>query len=158
MLDEEYTGEREVIEAKHERELRALLRAQAKELKEFDQTAQEKKEAKLKEAKANIQRDNGNCRSKQQQNKNGEQGGCTKIGTCPKCDGASSTKNLQGKVCGCYRNADNLPSFCDGCIDNMKLKDTICGSWTCSDCHKKHVEDCRLCEADEDGGWLVGYS
>jgi len=156
ILDKEYTGEREVVEAKHERELRALLRAQAKELKEFNQAAQEKKEAKLKEAKANIQRDNGNCRAKQHY-KNGEQGDCTKIGTCPKCDEASSTTNLQGKVCGCYRSADNLPSLCDGCIDNMKLKGTICGSWTCNDCHNKHVEDCRLCEADEDGGWLVGY-
>ena len=74
ILDKEYTGEREVVEAKHERELRALLRAQAKELKEFNQAAQEKKEAKLKEAKANIQRDNGNCRAKQH-NKNGELGG-----------------------------------------------------------------------------------
>ena len=152
ILDKEYTGEREVVEAKHERELRALLRAQAKELKEFNQAAQEKKEAKLKEVRAKIQTDKRK-NTAIQQNMKIEQGSCKKSGSCPKCDELSSTTNTKRKACGCI--AVTLPSLCHGCADKMNLKATICGNWTCNACHDKHVEDCRLCEADED--WLMGY-
>jgi len=152
ILEEEYARELEKIEAKHEREVRELLRAQAIELKELDQAAQEKKEAKLKEVRAKIQTDKRK-NTAIQQNMKIEQGSCKKSGSCPKCDELSSTTNTKRKACGCI--AVTLPSLCHGCADKMNLKATICGNWTCNACHDKHVEDCRLCEADED--WLMGY-
>ena len=145
-LEEESSRKREEIEARHARELRELLRAQAKELKEFEISAQEKKEAKLNEVKEKFQGEKVENITKQQEEKV-EKKGHGKINSCPACNEVSCyTNNVQRRPCDC----------CDGCADKMNLKAALCGNWTCNACHERHVQGCRLCEADEGEGWFMG--
>ena len=156
-LEEESSRKREEIEARHARELRELLRAQAKELKEFEISAQEKKEAKLNEVKEKFQGEKVENITIQQEEK-AEKKGHGKINSCPACNEVPChTNNVQLRPCECCDIVDNLSrSLCDGCADKMNLKAALCGNWTCNACHERHVQGCRLCEADEGEGWFMG--
>ena len=156
-LEEESSRKREEIEARHARELRELLRAQAKELKEFEISAQEKKEAKLNEVKEKFQGEKVENITIQQEEKV-EKKGHGKINSCPACNEVPcyTNNNVQLRPCECCDVVDNLSSFCDGCADKMNLKAALCGNWTCNACHERHVQVCRLCEADEGEGWFMG--
>ena len=159
MLEEESSKKREEIEARHAQELRELLRAQAKELKEFEISAQEKKEAKLNDVKAKFQGEKVENTTIQQDDRvHVEKKGHGKINSCPACNELScSTNNVQRRPCACCDVVlDNLSSLCDGCADKMNLKAAICGHWTCIACHDSHVQGCRLCKADEGESWFMG--
>lgn len=158
MLEEENDRKREEIEARHDRELRDLLRAQAKELKEFEIAAQEEKEAKLNEVKANMQ----GCKVEENiavdQDDKVEKKSNEKSISCPACNDEffCSTNDMQRRPCECCDVVDNPSGLCDKCADKMNLKAAICGNWTCTACHVRHVQGCRLCEADEGEGWFMG--
>jgi hypothetical protein len=85
-----------------------------------------------------------------------EQKNSEKSNSCPKCIEVSCTTMLQLKPCQCRDIVDNPSSLCDKCAGEMKLKAAICGNWTCYACHDRHLDECRLCEADEGEGWFMG--
>ena len=160
ILEEENDRKREEIEARHERELRDLLRAQAKELKEFEIAAQEKKEARLNDVKENMQgcKVEKNTAIDQDDKAEKKSTGNEKSISCPACNDEvfCSTNDMQRRPCECCDVVDNFSGLCDKCADKMNLKAAICGNWTCTACHERHVQGCRLCEADEGEGWFMG--
>ena len=157
MLEEESSRKRAEIETRHERELRKLLRSQAKELKEFETSAREEKEAKLNEVKAKMQGDKVE-NTPIQQDEEVEKKSHGETISCPICNDEvfCSTSYVQRSPCECRGVDDNASSLCDKCAGKMNLQAAICGNWTCNTCHDRHVQGCRLCEADEGGGWFMG--